>query len=487
MMPDDTQLQKFLEYLISLSAETEWIEFKQNNDDPQKIGEYISALSNSAALHRQERAFIVWGVEDSTHNVVGTTFSPRQQKVGNEELENWLIRLLDPRVHFLIREFEYNSLPVVLFEIRPADHMPVRFSGTEYIRIGSYKKPLKEHPEKERELWAVFSETVFEKGIAAYNISSDDVLTLLDYSAYFNITGQRLPDNRQGILSRLIQEKFIISKSSDRYDISNLGAILFASDMNCFETLARKALRVIIYQGENRIQTIREQAGVKGYAMDFEAAVSYINDRLPQNEQIGQTFRKEVRMYPEVAVRELVANAIIHQDFRITGTGPMVEIFSDRIEITNPGVPLIDTLRFIDEPPQSRNEILASFMRRINLCEERGSGIDKVIFNVELFQLPAPDFRVTTNHTVAVLFGPRTLSEMDKADRVRACYQHACLLHVSNKFMTNASLRKRFSIDDKNYSMASRIISDTLQEGFIRPYDPKSRSKKHAKYVPFWV
>ncbi len=75
--------------------------------------------------------------------------------------------------------------------------------------------------------------------------------------------------------------------------------------------------------------------------------------------------------------------------------------------------------------------------------------------NVELFQLSAPDFRVTTNHTVAVLFGPRTLSEMDKADRVRACYQHACLLHVSNKFMTNASLRKRFSIDDKNYSMAS--------------------------------
>ena len=90
------------------------------------------------------------------------------------------------------------------------------------------------------------------------------------------------------------------------------------------------------------------------------------------------------------AVRELVANALIHQDFSVTGAGPMVEIFDGRIEITNPGEPLVDTRRFLDNPPASRNEALTSLMRRFDICEERGSGIDKVVAEVERHQLPAP-------------------------------------------------------------------------------------------------
>src|ERR1700722_7444665 len=120
---------------------------------------------------------------------------------------------------------------------------------------------------------------------------------------------------------------------------------------------------------------------------------------LPRSEEIGQALRREVRVYPEIAIRELVANALIHQDFNLTGNGPTVEIFDNRIEITNPGTPLIDPLRFIDEPPRSRNEELASLMCRMNICEERGSGIDKVIFQIELYQLPPPDFRVTHGST----------------------------------------------------------------------------------------
>ncbi len=191
--------------------------------------------------------------------------------------------------------------------------------------------------------------------------------------------------------------------------------------------------------------------------------------------------------YPEIAIRELAANALIHQDFNIGGTGPMIEIFTDRIEITNPGAPLIDTQRFLDLPPQSRNDKLASFMRRVNICEERGSGIVKVFFHVEVFQLPAPDFTVTDAHTKAVLFAYKEFAKMSKADRIRACYQHAGLQAVSNTQMTNASLRKRFSISDKNYAMASRVIKDTLSMGLIRQYDPDNKSKKHAKYVPFWA
>jgi predicted HTH transcriptional regulator len=93
-------------------------------------------------------------------------------------------------------------------------------------------------------------------------------------------------------------------------------------------------------------------------------------------------------------VRELVANALIHQDFSLSGAGPMVEIFDGRIEITNPGEPLVDTDRFLDSPPTSRNEGLASLMRRFRICEERGSGIDKVVAQLELYQLPPPVFEV---------------------------------------------------------------------------------------------
>src|SRR6185295_11392633 len=172
---------------------------------------------------------------------------------------------------------------------------------------------------------------------------------------------------------------------------------------------------------------------------------------VPQREVIGQALRAEARMYPEVTIRELVANALIQQDFTITGTGPMVELFEDRIEITNPGLPLIDVQRFLDAPPRSRNDRVAAFMRRIHVCEERGSGIDKVIDAVEVFQLPAPDFSVTHQHTRAVLYAYKKLNDMSRADRIRACYQHAGLQYVSNNQMTNASLRRRFSIKDENY------------------------------------
>jgi predicted HTH transcriptional regulator len=146
-------------------------------------------------------------------------------------------------------------------------------------------------------------------------------------------------------------------------------------------------------------------------------------------------------MYPELAVRELVANAIIHQDFFVTGAGPMVEIFSDRIEITNPGEPLVDTRRFVDTPPKSRNETLASLMRRFRICEERGSGIDKVVFQIELFQLPAPLFETPEGFTRAVLFAHKPLAAMNQADRVRACYMHACLRYVMRQPVTNTSTR----------------------------------------------
>jgi predicted HTH transcriptional regulator len=149
-------------------------------------------------------------------------------------------------------------------------------------------------------------------------------------------------------------------------------------------------------------------------------------------------------------------------------------------------LPLVQTDRFLDSPPRSRNEALASVMRRIGVCEERGSGVDKIVFQTELYQLPAPLFETTEEHTRAVLFAHRAFKDMDKADRIRACYLHACLRYVQRDYMTNTTLRERFGIDEKNSSMASRIIRDTLEAKLIVPYDEEA-GRKYMKYLPWWA
>ncbi len=185
-------------------------------------------------------------------------------------------------------------------------------------------------------------------------------------------------------------------------------------------------------------------------------------------------------------MRELVANALIHQYFFVTGSGPTVEIFDDRIEITNPGEPLVDTQRFVDTPPRSRNEALASLMRRFRICEERGSGIDKVVLQVELFQLPAPLFESPEGFTRAVLFAHKPLSAMDKADRVRACYLHACLCYVTRKEMTNTTLRARFGVEEHIRALVSRLIREAVEAVVIVPAEADA-APKLVRYMPFWA
>ena len=170
----------------------------------------------------------------------------------------------------------------------------------------------------------------------------------------------------------------------------------------------------------------------------------------------------------------------------MSGTGPMIELFADRLEITNPGRPLVSTERFLDTPPQSRNERLASLMRRFGMCEERGSGVDKVVAQTELYQLPAPRFDEVGEMTRATLFSHRDLVRMDKTDRVRACYLHACLKYVSQDFLTNTSLRERFAIEEQNSAYASRLIKEAVEASVILPYDAKA-GRKFMKYVPFWA
>lgn len=472
--------------LCKLPREVEWVEFKLNFDDPEDIGEYISAIANSATLAGKVKGYVIWGVDNETHEIIGTQFNPKAKKIGNEELESWLLRLLKPRINFQFVELIMEGQQMILLEINAAANHPVQFKNVEFIRIGSYKKKLKDFPEKERELWRIFDNKPFEREIAASNLPTDEVLMLLDYPAYFDLTGRPLPDSRDNILKSLEDDDLIGHTTDGNWHVTNLGALLFAKSLDSFKHLKRKAVRVIQYKGDSKIEALREQEGGKGYASGFEGLIGFILNLVPSNEVLGQAIRKAVPMFPEIAIRELVANAIIHQDFYARGTSPMIEIFSNRIEITNPGLPLVKTDRFLDTPPKSRNEALASFMRRIGICEERGSGVDKIVFQTEFYQLPAPIFETTDEHTRAILFAHKDLNEMDKNDRIRSCYLHASLKYVQRDYMTNSTLRERFGIEEKNRSIASRIIAETVEAGKIKHFD-ESAAPKFKKYLPWWA
>ena len=464
-----------------------WIEFKGNYSDPQGIGEYVSALSNTAALYNKEHAFLIWGVDDKTHELTDTSFDPQTAKVGNQDLSLWISTQLEPQVQFYFHKLEIEGKRVVLLEIGRAFSDPVKFRGIDYIRIESNNKKLKDYPDTERELWAIFSKKPFEFLIAMENVSEDYVLRELDYSAYFEMLNTELPSDKAKILDALSDDAIIVKSEAGSINITNFGAILFAKRLRNFPSLERKAVRIIKYDGTDRIASAsKEHVIEKGYANGFENLIDYITNLLPNNEILGKAFRKVVPMYPEIAVRELVANAIIHQNFFMHGTGPMIEIFTDRLEITNPGTPLIDRYRFIDHPPISRNEKLASFMRRVGICEERGSGYDKVVFQTEYYQLPAPEIEIYNDHTKVVLYAHKAFSKMSKDDRYRACYLHACLKRVNREYMTNASLRERFNVESKNSSMISRLLNEVCALGWIKVSE-ESSSDKSRKYLPFWA
>lgn len=480
----EDRLWALVEDLRKLPAETTWVEFKKNNHTHQLIAKSISALANSARLADKEVAYLVWGIQDETHDIAGTDFEPSREAVSREPLEMWLAKMIDPCPHFTFYALTTGAGRVVLLEIPAASHAPVTFNRQAYIRVGSATTLLSDHRDKESALWSRIQAFAWEKGIAKHFQSSEEIFELIDFMSYFNLTKQHIPSDAAGILQRLADDLLISPDVGGRWKITNLGAILFATALDEFEGIDRKAVRVIEYEGKDRIRTKRRSTGNRGYASGFEGLMSYINRLLPLNEHIGQAFREERRIYPEIAVRELVANAVIHQDMTIRGSSPMIEIFEDRMEITNPGPSLNDPQRIIDLPPRSRNESLAALMRRMKICEEQGTGIDKAVNAAEIFQLPPPDFRIEADNMKAVLLAPRQFGDMTQVERVRAAYQHASLKVLANSKMTNSSLCQRLGIAKQNAAQASRIIKDALAAGLIRPADPDA---PRAGYVPHWA
>lgn len=343
-----------------------------------------------------------------------------------------------------------------------------------------------EYPALQSRLWNRLHNIDFETQSALQNLDLQAALQLLEYNSYFDLTGIPLPVSADGIVHYMLQEGILIKQDNGQYAISNLGAILFAKRLSDFQKVSRKAIRVIQYQGKDRMSMLKEEVIEKGYVVGFEGMIKFIEALIPTQEIIVEAIREKKSAYPMLAIRETVANALIHQDFSVSGTGPTVEVFANRIEITNSGIPLIDVKRIIDNPPKSRNEKLASIMRRLRMCEELGTGWDKIVISCEMLQLPAPKIDLFAESIKVTLFSEMPFSSISPEDKLWACYLHACILHVKGEQLTNSSLRERFGLKQSSSGSVSRLIKEAVEQKLIKPLDPDT-APRHMKYIPIWV
>ncbi len=412
-----------------------------------------------------------------------TSFDPTKTVKGNQGIENWLSTQLQPQVLFRFIVEEVEGKRIVVLEVAAAENSPVQFKGTSYVRVGSHKKRLADHPAIERELWRRMENASAEESVEVGNVSTSEVLDLLDVDSYCGLIGIPIPTSDEGKISLLISEQMIADDGRGAWNIAKFAALAIGRDLSRLPRVGRKALRIVEYADHSRLRGMRERSFNGGYLLGLEAVVAHLVDRLPQVEVLDPVRRVE-HAYPVIALRELVINTLVHQDFSVRGAGPMIEVFSNRIEFTNPGAPLVDTDRFLDSPPNSRNEKLAALTRRAGLCEERGSGVDKIVAEVELAHLPAPRFEARLDNTIVTLYGPRPFDEMSREDRSRAVYLHACLQYVNGLDISNATIRDRFQVPDP--SKVSRLLNEGVKAGRLRLLDPEVGFKSR-RYVPYWA
>ena len=183
----EQELHKIIDRLLKLPKECEWAEFKLNFHNNEEIGKDISALSNGACLNNEQYGYLAFGIQDSTLLAVGTTFKPTLHKVGNEELEHWLLQRLSPRIEIAIYETTYQNKLISLFQIQAAHGQPTCFSYHDYVRVGSITRSLKDFPEKEKKIWTKGPKQFFEKAIAYQADSAEEVVALLDTQCYFDL------------------------------------------------------------------------------------------------------------------------------------------------------------------------------------------------------------------------------------------------------------------------------------------------------------
>ena len=476
-------LQALMESLGPLPHETNEIDWKVRlSDKRERLTEHLIAFANYP-----NGGYLAFGIGNSDGHV-----EPVDQETV-AKIANTLANLgrdaVEPPLSIDHAVVDYQGTPILLVRIPEQRNKPTHRRGKSieetWVRSGGTTRKA-----SRQEVGALMLNSPaprWEEQRASVLLSLDAAAASLDLDAIAKLLQRPLPAESEALAQWMVDEG-ILTPDGRGYYITNFGAVAAARRLDQFPSLERKRIRVVRYRGTNKVDTIDELAGQRGYAAGFEGLITYLKRVLPHSEVIQQSLRAEVSVYPEIALRELIANALIHQDFTVTGAGPMVDIFDDRIEFTNPGALLPGKRpdRLIGTTPESRNELLASAFRRYRICEERGTGFQKVVSAVELFGLPPILFTPMENAFRVTLYAPRKFSEMSQSERIEACYQHAVLQYLSSQPLTNTTLRERFKLHDKQRNQITNLIGDAVAAGRIKRKDAGS-GNKFAEYLPYWA
>lgn len=451
--------------------------------DKKRLTEHLSALANQPG-----GGYLVFGV-DSAGIPVGVDEKLIETTVNH--LANLGRSGLEPPLALDHAVEDFESVRLLFVHVPESAVKPVHLRGKSleyaFIRSGGTTRIA-----SRQEIGAMMlhSRTPrWEELHASVLLTNAELVAKLAGEPILAMLDRPISTSAEEMLSWMAAEKFVTLEPAGGGYVTNLGAIAAARKLAEFPDLSRKAVRIVVYDGVNKAKTKMEREGTMGYAISFQGVLQNVTALLPQSEVIEKALRVKRTVYPEIALREIIANALIHQDFSISGAGPLIEIFGDRIEVSNPGglLPSKRLDRLIGTQPESRNEQLARAFRRYKICEERGSGLLKAGLQIELYGLPPIAFEAGANHFKVTLFTPRTFAQMSAHERLEACYQHTVLKHYSDSAMTNKSLRERLKMSEKQRSMVSVLIQEAMDKKLIKAADPNNKSRKFAEYVPFWA
>jgi len=403
-----------LENLVRLSAETEWLEFKRNAIKPESIGEYISALANAACLHDEPAGYLVFGIEDQTHKVVGTTFKIKNSTVGNEELENWLIRLLKPRIDFRVEELTYDGKQIEIFIVDPAHNTPVAFKNIAYIHVGSYKKKLSDFPEKERKIWQKQNGPSTWERILTNEYDIDD----LDHDEIYatitdGIRERRLPASamKDDVTNILLRSQLIKNNK-----LTNAALILFAKNS---VHLSQNRIKMARFKGKDKLGDFIDNQQVSGNAFKLlQEADFFLQRHLPiaSTFKSGQLKRIDQPALPAMAVREALINALVHRDYADRSTDISCAIYDDRLELWNSGaLPRQLSLRDLKHAHESilRNELIANVFYLRGYIEKWGTGTNKMVSLCKDTNIPEPEFSMRTGGLLVTFKFKKAMSTAD--------------------------------------------------------------------------
>lgn len=399
-----------IDRLRAMPTETEWLDFKSNHYEPQLLGEYLSALANAACLEGQPRGYLLFGIEDATHDVVGTRFDPPAAKAkGNQDLLPWLAAGLRPNTGFEIYVVDHPGGRVVLFEIGPARDQPVSFYGTAFIRVGSSKTELAKYPEKARAIWTRRRDWSAEVCEAA---------TLADFDPEA-VTKAR--------------EQFIVKHPVQAREVAGWDDVTFLNKARVLKQgVVTHAALLLIGRAESaallspavaKISWVLKDANNR--ELDYEhfgPPFLLAGDRLQRRIRnlivralpSGTLFPQEVTQYDPWVIREALHNCIAHQDYGLHGRVVVVE-FPDRVMLTNVGSFLPGDIETVvrQDAPQAiyRNPFLADAMVELNLIDTQGGGIKRMFETQRRRSFPLPDYDLSRPQEVTVSISGRILDD----------------------------------------------------------------------------